>query len=301
MSVLIKAITCPQCGATVKCEEGREKLFCSYCGTLIVVSNDNEHIYRHIDEADIKRAETERIETLANIRANEEKANALSTSKLIRLIIIGILGALAILFIIIGAIDNPLLIIIGMLFLEIDGFIGLSFIPGKKRSNNTQNSPSRTKENGIRINSAIEEYQDCNYESISSLLKSIGFYNITCIPLKDLNTPQALSNMNGKIEFLSINGEENIRSYDVFPADAKIIITYHSSPNENTPDINPASFANNSDNTSKESKSTGMNQSDIRCSSCGGTMRINSDSGLVSCPFCGNYSVNPSLKKETKT
>ncbi len=29
-------------------------MFCSYCGTQIIATNENEHIYRHIDEAKIR-------------------------------------------------------------------------------------------------------------------------------------------------------------------------------------------------------------------------------------------------------
>ena len=39
-------------------EEGRTHLFCSYCGSQIILTNDNEHIYRHIDETEIKRIES---------------------------------------------------------------------------------------------------------------------------------------------------------------------------------------------------------------------------------------------------
>ena len=48
-------------------EEGRKYIFCSYRGAKILLDNDNEYIFRHIDEASIKRAETYRIVKLKKI------------------------------------------------------------------------------------------------------------------------------------------------------------------------------------------------------------------------------------------
>ena len=296
MAISIKAVTCPQCGASVKCEEGREKLFCSYCGALIVVSNDNEHIYRHIDEADIKRAETERIETLANIRANEEMNKSTSTAKWIKLIVIGILLVLGILLMIIGSMDNPMLSMVGMIVLEIAGFVGLSFIPGKNKGNNG-NRQNTTSQNGIRISSAVANYYGSNYEAISALLKSSGFTNISCIPLKDITLLNALTFRKGQIETLSINGNEKVREGDLFPADATIVITYHSSPSESAPNVTPVPPVSPSNSNAQNQNNTqqAQQQTNMKCSNCGGTMMRDNTTGLVVCQFCGSSNAtNPS-------
>ena len=60
MAIGIYTIKCPECGASLDVEEGRKNLFCSYCGSKVMINNENEHIYRHIDEARIKEAEIER-------------------------------------------------------------------------------------------------------------------------------------------------------------------------------------------------------------------------------------------------
>ena len=54
MSVNFTSVKCPECGASLPIEEGRTQVFCSYCGTKVIVTNDNEYIYRHIDEAGVK-------------------------------------------------------------------------------------------------------------------------------------------------------------------------------------------------------------------------------------------------------
>ncbi len=50
---------CPKCGASLSIESNRLEAFCNYCGTKLLIHRDNEQIYHFIDEADIKRAETE--------------------------------------------------------------------------------------------------------------------------------------------------------------------------------------------------------------------------------------------------
>ena len=80
MAVKFTAVKCPECGANLEVEEGRTQMFCSYCGTKIIMTNENEHIYRHIDEAGMKQAETDRLvqikkmEIIERKRASAEKA-----------------------------------------------------------------------------------------------------------------------------------------------------------------------------------------------------------------------------------
>ena len=73
MAVKLISVKCPECGANLNIEEDREQAFCTYCGTKILLHNENEHIYRRIDEAGIKQAETERIIRLREIELAEKK------------------------------------------------------------------------------------------------------------------------------------------------------------------------------------------------------------------------------------
>ena len=56
MAVKFTSVKCPDCGAVLPIEEGRNQVFCSYCGSKIIMTNENEYVYRHIDEAEIKQA-----------------------------------------------------------------------------------------------------------------------------------------------------------------------------------------------------------------------------------------------------
>ena len=75
MAVSITSVTCPACGAALPIQEGRTQVYCSYCGTKVIVQNDNEHIYRHVDEAKILQAETDRMIRLKEL-ALEEKSRS---------------------------------------------------------------------------------------------------------------------------------------------------------------------------------------------------------------------------------
>lgn len=72
MAIQFVSVRCPDCGAELSIENGREQAFCSYCGAKVLVHNDNEHIYRNIDEARIKEAENERILRLRELELEEK-------------------------------------------------------------------------------------------------------------------------------------------------------------------------------------------------------------------------------------
>ena len=73
MAVKFSSVKCPECGADLPIEEGRMRMYCSYCGTQIIMTNENEHVYRHVDEADMKRAETEQLILLKKLELKEKK------------------------------------------------------------------------------------------------------------------------------------------------------------------------------------------------------------------------------------
>ena len=74
MSYQFTSVKCPECGANFPMEEGRKISYCSYCGTKILISNENEHIYHSIDEAAIKQAEADRAVRMKMLEM-EERAN----------------------------------------------------------------------------------------------------------------------------------------------------------------------------------------------------------------------------------
>lgn len=70
-------LKCPRCGADLSVENDREILYCEYCGAKIVLTDENtftiNKTIRKIDDAEIARAETERIVQMHKIEMEKEQ------------------------------------------------------------------------------------------------------------------------------------------------------------------------------------------------------------------------------------
>ena len=73
MSISIVSVKCPECKASLPIEEGRTQIFCSYCGAKVIITNENEFIYRHIDEAEVTQAETDQLVRLKELELEEKR------------------------------------------------------------------------------------------------------------------------------------------------------------------------------------------------------------------------------------
>ena len=129
MPVRVISLKCPECGAQLTVEADRNYSFCSYCGTKILIQNENERVYRHVDEAGIKKAEvekvkaeTDRIIQLKHLEFEVEKHAAKKKAKQIRTIIaLALIGIAIILFLLSGA--NQHFSVLGMIFFLMAIFI----------------------------------------------------------------------------------------------------------------------------------------------------------------------------------
>ena len=95
MAVKFISVKCPECGANLDIEEDRKTVYCSYCGRKILLHNENEHVYRYIDEAEIKQAEARlrEVELAEKQYADAEKKLAAAKKRdalLVKIIIIGV-------------------------------------------------------------------------------------------------------------------------------------------------------------------------------------------------------------------
>ncbi len=54
-------LICPQCRADLSVDKDMKQAFCMYCGNKIIICNENEYIYRSVDEARLLEAQNERI------------------------------------------------------------------------------------------------------------------------------------------------------------------------------------------------------------------------------------------------
>lgn len=92
MAIKLYSVRCPDCGANLPIEEGRKQVFCSYCGTKVIINNENEYIYRTVDEAGIKQAETDRIVELKRLEMAEKQRIAKEKHRKFKVILTIILG-----------------------------------------------------------------------------------------------------------------------------------------------------------------------------------------------------------------
>ena len=217
MAIQFVTIRCPECGADLQIEDGREYAFCTYCGAKVIIANDNEHILRTIDEARIREAENTRLLALKELSL-EEMEN-IRNRKLMMLAY-----SVALSFVIIGA-----LICIfnwaGSFGIMIGIYIALfTYIK------NDNKKPSRKRRysnsNDVEISDAMVWRADKNYKSAVMMFESAGFTNVKAAPLGDLT--MFGKSKEGKVELITINGNEEFESGEVYPKDANILITYHS-------------------------------------------------------------------------
>ena len=137
MAISFISTKCPNCGAELEIEQGRDMAFCTYCGGKVILHNENEYTInkttRTIDETEIARAQADRD---VRIREMELREQASRSAQKMKLLYLGI------------GIFFGLLSLAGMLFRVFP--LILCFIPGivlvaralKEPSNKTDNIES---------------------------------------------------------------------------------------------------------------------------------------------------------------
>ena len=178
MAIKMNSVKCPECGANLQIEEGRKQIFCSYCGTRIIMTNENEYIYRHIDEAEIAHAETNRIVEMKRMEMAEKSRMQKQRIKKIKIIISIILGAI---MLISFAIHKMHMMTLGMVCA-----LALMMMWMGEIGNNSDDDDIY--DGKIKVPSSIDGFDNKSYQAIEGLLRSAGFSDIQSIPLNDLST-----------------------------------------------------------------------------------------------------------------
>ena len=220
MAINVVQIRCPACGANLSVDSTREFSFCSYCGTKVILNNDNEYVYRTIDEAKVKEAETNRMVQMKQLELEEKSSFSRKTLMVIWLSSTALLLALGI----IGfSIDNDGLSFCILLAMMVGPLGGLGMFAGGSKTKKVQRVAGA---NEAVITEAMECTYEKNYNSVVALFRSGGFTNVTAIPLNDLNL--FTQKKNGQVETVTINGSGEFEEGDIYPKDASVLITYHS-------------------------------------------------------------------------
>ena len=226
MAYKLISVKCPDCGQTLSIEKNRTQAFCTYCGAKVLFSNENEYVFRQVDEADIKKAETERIIRMKELEITEKNSSLRKVLTIIWLIVTLILLIIAVVIMLSPGNDDMPGWAGGFLFLFyacapiIGGgaYLVFKLLP--------ENEKIIEKQGGIRFPNGLTPFSDKKYYAIEDSLKTAGFTNISCINLRDLNILSAIVNTD-KVDKVTVNGQQITSGGKMYMPDASIVITYH--------------------------------------------------------------------------
>ena len=236
-------LQCPNCGANLEVKEDAKFCFCMYCGTKILLNNENERTVRIIDEARIKEAELnhdlelrrmerESVNVTSNLEEkklkrdialaqaygeNAVKERKKERSKQTRIKQIVVFAACLVGGIVIGVGSGyPFWIIIGL----VTGLIiALGTIPKR------ENEKVMAELGYAKFPKITGSLNDQDPSLLAVLITQAGFTNVTSENLHDLKR-SLFHKESGHVEKITINGK--IPSGGImYPSNAPIVITYH--------------------------------------------------------------------------
>lgn len=227
MAITLNSVKCPECGASLPVEEGRKKLFCSYCGAQVIVTDENEHVYRYIDEAGIVQSDNNKEVRMRELDI-EERRGVFHDSLNKTLITIWLIVSLVL-----------IILAIGIMFFAGEGamygFLFLFYVCGPivgggaflvfKVIPDRANDKVLRQSGGIRFPKSFEPFSDSNYEVVYSQLQNAGFTNVSCVNLHDLTL--GILTKPGKIDKITVNGNEIMSGGRIYLPNTPITITYH--------------------------------------------------------------------------
>lgn len=112
--------------------------------------------------------------------------------------------------------DRAVFICMGILFLMGMLCFGIAYIFEQAEKPNA---------NEVKVPFSVEDLEGDNYEQAVLDLENVGFTEITVNEQKDLIT--GFITKDGSVEKVSINGDSDFDEGDIFPKEAKVVITYH--------------------------------------------------------------------------
>lgn len=234
MAVKFITIKCPECGAKLPMEEGRKTMFCSYCGSQVMMVNENEYKYEvthhYIDDAKIMRAETSRAEKEAEqaykLRALELENKIDRRRQIGWWIVYGIIFVLvaASVFDMIGK-DEPTPL--GMLGILLSMVIAMLAFITKSEENEKIRDEKAIRSGKIRLTEKALDYEGKNYLEMRNTFYNLGFTNVRLDNAQDLTF--GIFKKSGSVFDIVINGglPSKTKWYD---PNSKVIIKYHDFP-----------------------------------------------------------------------
>jgi uncharacterized membrane protein YhaH (DUF805 family) len=228
MGTTIKTLLCPACGANFPVEAGRNQYFCTFCGSRIIVNNENEFIYRHYDEAKLKEAETDRMVKMHEIEMSEKGSLFRKVLTIVWLVVSVILLFVAVSLTFIKANDenmpgwaHTLMFVMFVCAPVIAGGAYLVFkvLPEKEAVS------KRLRKGGIVFPEWLEPFDERNVAAVLTALENTGFKNFTSVNLHDLKYGSPIKP--GTVESIIVEGEEISFGGEIYDPESKIIVTFH--------------------------------------------------------------------------
>lgn len=220
-------LECPCCGAELSVDDNRDYTFCTYCGRRIPIEHS-------VKTAEIIRAETERETAAMQLELKKKKMdedlahkkNVLKAKIIwgISSVVIMILGIL-----LANASNDPDSDFYFLVFIGFFSALGCGFsflMPVLLKLSDQDGAQDSSSTRNIVITSSLENWEGKSYSTVYALFKSTGFNKIQTNPLCDLKW--GTGRKNGIVSSVLINGEEEWEEGDEFPADATVLILYHS-------------------------------------------------------------------------
>ena len=224
-------LKCPSCGAQLDCEEGMEHIFCKYCGTKILINDENSYTFKNVDYAEIEKAknESKRISIQEDIIKREYEKEEKETKRYNKnsLIFAGMLAVFILILMVSLSHDSESMVgLVMLLVIEIFViFLVIRSSDQKKKEN--QRYKQRMRASGVNIvelSPAVCDYENKDYEVMRRQFEALGFKNVKVVPLGDLNAFTAFKN--GKVEEIRINNE--YMKDTIYHEDDPVVIKYHS-------------------------------------------------------------------------
>ena len=237
MAVEMISVKCPECGASVELDQRKRSAVCSYCGTKIIMHDDNTISIR--DEAEIIHAETEQAVKFKQMemRENRQLKDLRLGKKSLK-----IAGLLAVIGIVFGIIIGPMLSFLpdvsgnGENFVEYIGGMclliamligGLYFLQWFKTREEEKKDYEIQVEGKLALPKDYSDYCDGNYHVVEQMLREAGFTNIRTIPLRDVIKDSPLRKADF-VKDITFDGEKVTNYNQTFRKNASIVIKYHS-------------------------------------------------------------------------
>lgn len=229
MAIEMVSVKCPDCGATLSVEGDRKTAFCSYCGSKIILHNDNEYTINVNDEAEVKYAETDQIVNLKKLEFAEKAAQDRKQVRKLKILISLALAAIGMVMIAVG---NGLGKLTGnsdsgFYMLALLGFfplMGAAYIWLLNKDNDDEDD--NPYDDRLRVPSGISDYEKKSYQAIEAMFRGAGFTNVSSVGLGDLTV--GILKKPGKVESITVNGKDVTSGGKKFPKDARVVISYHS-------------------------------------------------------------------------